>query len=29
VGNAELGQILPHIGNFGGTDYPVDLGFMA
>ncbi|MGC4396308.1 DUF1501 domain-containing protein [Hydrogenophaga sp. T2] len=29
VSNAELGQILPHIGNFGGTDYPVDLGFMA
>jgi|JI8StandDraft_2_1071088.scaffolds.fasta_scaffold11955_2 uncharacterized protein (DUF1501 family) len=25
----ELGQILPYIGNFGGTDYPVDLGFMA
>ncbi|MFP8832639.1 DUF1501 domain-containing protein [Hydrogenophaga sp. XSHU_21] len=29
VENAELGQILPYIGNFGGTDYPRNLGFMA
>ena len=29
VSAGELGQILPHINNFGGTDYPVDLGFMA
>jgi uncharacterized protein (DUF1501 family) len=29
VAPGELGQILPHINNFGGTDYPVDLGFMA
>lgn len=29
VSNAELGQILPHINNFGGTDYPIDLQFMA
>jgi uncharacterized protein (DUF1501 family) len=29
VSAGELGQILPYINNFGGTDYPVDLGFMA
>lgn len=29
VAPGELGQILPHISNFGGTDYPIDLGFMA
>lgn len=29
VSAGELGQILPYIGNFGSTDYPVDLGFMA
>lgn len=29
VENGEMGQILPYIGNFGGTDYPVDMGFMA
>ncbi len=29
VENGEMGQVLPYIGNFGGTDYPVDLGFMG
>lgn len=29
VDPGELGQVLPYIGNFGGVDYPVDLGFMA
>jgi uncharacterized protein (DUF1501 family) len=29
VANAELAGILPNIGHFGGTGYPVDLGFMA
>lgn len=26
---AEMPQVLPYYGNFGGTDYPVDLGFMG
>ncbi|NIM40917.1 MAG: DUF1501 domain-containing protein [Hydrogenophaga sp.] len=29
VDPGELGQVLPYIGNFGGVDYPVDMGFMA
>ncbi|MFT3812842.1 MAG: DUF1501 domain-containing protein [Acidovorax sp.] len=27
VADAELAQVLPHIGNFGGAGYPVNLGF--
>jgi uncharacterized protein (DUF1501 family) len=29
VSAGEMGEILPNIGNFGGNDYPIDLGFMA
>lgn len=29
VANTELAGVLPHIGNFGGSAYPVDLGFMG
>ncbi|MGQ0710991.1 MAG: DUF1501 domain-containing protein [Rhodoferax sp.] len=30
VADADMAQVLPNIGNFGGsTGYPVDLGFMA
>jgi uncharacterized protein (DUF1501 family) len=29
VDPGELGQVLPYVGNFGGVDYPVDMGFMA
>ncbi|GAA6119214.1 DUF1501 domain-containing protein [Acidovorax sp. FG27] len=29
VANGELAGVLPHIGNFGGSGYPVDLGFMG
>ncbi|MFT4241902.1 MAG: DUF1501 domain-containing protein [Acidovorax sp.] len=28
VSASELPLVLPNIGNFGGTDYPVDLGFL-
>ena len=28
VADAELAQVLPHIGNFGGAGYPINLGFM-
>lgn len=28
VSTSELPSVLPHLSNFGGTDYPVDLGFM-
>ncbi len=29
VSASEMAGVLPSIGNFGGTGYPVDLGFMA
>lgn len=29
VDPGELGQVLPYVGNFGGADYPLDVGFMA
>ena len=29
VSAGEMSGILPNIGNFGGGEYPVDLGFMA
>jgi len=29
VANTELAGVLPHIGNFGGSAYPADLGFMG
>ena len=29
VSASELPGILPNIGNFGGADYPQDLGFLA
>jgi len=29
VADSELAGILPNIGRFGGTGYPVNLGFMA
>jgi len=29
VSNTELAGVLPHIGNFGGSAYPIDLGFMG
>ena len=29
VPTGDLGSILPNLKNFGGTDYPTDLGFMA
>ena len=28
VADSELSGILPNIGHFGGTGYPVNLGFM-
>jgi uncharacterized protein (DUF1501 family) len=28
VTEGELPDVLPHLSNFGGTDYPTDLGFM-
>lgn len=28
VSGSEMSRILPNIGNFGGTDYPQDLGFL-
>ncbi|MBT0569168.1 DUF1501 domain-containing protein [Curvibacter sp. CHRR-16] len=29
VSNSELADVLPRLSNFGGTDYPTNLGFMA
>ncbi|MEO7241932.1 MAG: DUF1501 domain-containing protein [Variovorax sp.] len=29
VSDTDMRTVLPNIGNFGGTDYPTDLGFMA
>ena len=29
VPGSDLGLIMPNVGNFGGSDYPVNLGFMA
>lgn len=29
VSASDLPLVLPHIGNFGGADYPLNLGFMA
>jgi uncharacterized protein (DUF1501 family) len=29
VPGSDLGLIMPNVGNFGGYDYPVNLGFMA